>query len=1396
MPPRRPNAFEVSFPEEVHREAALRKKREEDERERRRHAELLAAQQVDQKKLKRKERENSKKQEKERRKGADPLGSTEEDVDIGGIEHEFMRPSKKVQLDLPTEYYFAKPDETRETADTYLEGEEDHSDNDEGSDGEDSDTVRARSRSIRDNGPQPPRKDRPKPIRILTDFTIFDTRHRNELVIFSKIEDEDGVDRRFEVAGLVVPYYVDEEDLVGEDGDEGGNGRGVEEVEPIYMRVGPVLGYSIDWTKDKDPFYIETPHAWYILKMPAKNYSPWYQMFYTPRRLAQLVIASAMKQKRLHFNDFVHDTLNNTVGIFGDRFVEDDLWDAADLICDIIAELQTEQPDKNIRVIPVIAHILKHASRTPTDSRQPHRRKKRLDGPSRLRITAGLLIDLRNPDLAVLKQENQNPTHVTPLIASLARGFINEELIVIGPPPPKERSQAENAMRAKAQLGILWKLIERARGGILGVDWKKEDRVTPRSNYLRKVEVGGVVYKPGDFVLVPRGKYGSKDLTLTWPRQFAHLPQDASIASYFWFARIIYIKNEEQIAHVQWLEHASQTMLNELANSQELFFCKLCNPIPLGCLVAKAQVHVNPAGSVKPDEYFVRYIHDLSLATFVAVPQDYHRCLDHYNDASNRASATAILDYCPICIAVEEDNHKMQWQYEPLPPRRERNGLDAPEARGIVFNGKVYHLFDFVLHRADKGPSHIGQIVDFVKPRHGSRTSLTLRVRKVGRIWDLVGLVNAVEGEIKDERHAFLTEEEAVIPYTDIIDKAVVLSRESFGQRISLRKWLDTSPRHFYVRFRFKKMIPEPWDTKSRVSFRDIDVCKKCTEETIAHYYDVNEFKNKMQNSPMRVMDLFGGVGAFSLGLKEGSGCLKVTHALEISPSAARTIKRNCPDTEVINQCVNTVLRYEIKKNEGHHIERPSQLWSPEVKIPIPELPAPGEVDIITAGFPCQTHSRLNMFKTANDIKSNLMLTALSWVDHYRPKYVYMENVTGFLSFHLNTKQAGLHRVEGGVTMGGLKLLIRLLLEMGYQVRYSLLQAGHYGTPQRRVRFFLIAAKGDLPLPDLPQPTHDFPQTNRLAMTMPNGDIIRPIRTNVGTAPHPFVSIEDAIGDLPKFDWKRPGQVRRNGRDEREREGVPVVVCDYKKPHCGYQGRVEYQFEPKTSYQRDARVKESNDLQHYTKTVKARKVDRVVAIPLRPGADYRSLRADMYEWQFANPISSAARSNFRPDKDSCFPTIVTNIDPMAKQSKVLHPYCKRIVTVRELARAQGFPDWFVFETHRGNVTTIHKQIGNAVPLPLARALGRELGEVLLKEWKEGRLEGVVGWEGEGHEGGGNEIELVDDEHDSDDEMEIGSVDGRDRGGFRHRPDHDEEMQDLDWDRGRDSDEDSMEGLYT
>jgi hypothetical protein len=87
-------------------------------------------------------------------------------------------------------------------------------------------------------------------------------------------------------------------------------------------------------------------------------------------------------------------------------------------------------------------------------------------------------------------------------------------------------------------------------------------------------------------------------------------------------------------------------------------------------------------------------------------------------------------------------------------------------------------------------------------------------------------------------------------------------------------------------------------------------------------------------------------------------------------------------------------------------------------------------------------------------------------------------------------------------------------------MRFALLQAGHYGTPQGRVRFFVVAAADGHPLPDMPQPTHDFPDSRTLQIKLPvGGPSIKPIRTSNGTAPHSFITIDDAISDLPRFDW-------------------------------------------------------------------------------------------------------------------------------------------------------------------------------------------------------------------------------------------------------------------------------------
>ena len=161
--------------------------------------------------------------------------------------------------------------------------------------------------------------------------------------------------------------------------------------------------------------------------------------------------------------------------------------------------------------------------------------------------------------------------------------------------------------------------------------------------------------------------------------------------------------------------------------------------------------------------------------------------------------------------------------------------------------------------------------------------------------------------------------------------------------------------------------------------------------------------------------------------------------------------RRNSPDTTVYNQCVNELLRYAIKSWRGilEDDEVPKNI-SDNTRLPPP--PRPGDIDVITAGFPwcvlisltspsdtqgepiSQPHSQLNMFQKANDIKSNLILNLLSWVDFLEPKYCIMENVRGFLSYNLNAIQVDEHRTAGGISMGGLKFLVHAMLAMKYVI--------------------------------------------------------------------------------------------------------------------------------------------------------------------------------------------------------------------------------------------------------------------------------------------------------------------------------------------------------------------------
>jgi DNA (cytosine-5)-methyltransferase 1 len=116
-------------------------------------------------------------------------------------------------------------------------------------------------------------------------------------------------------------------------------------------------------------------------------------------------------------------------------------------------------------------------------------------------------------------------------------------------------------------------------------------------------------------------------------------------------------------------------------------------------------------------------------------------------------------------------------------------------------------------------------------------------------------------------------------------------------------------------------------------------------------------------------LDLFSGVGSFSAGIAEGTGgCIRVTHSIEIAPSAAKTcayvmilithfyfllflpFSRNFPSTKVYNQCANIVLKWCIKSHYGFDVERPRPII--DNGKPLDDPIKPGDIDVIICGVP------------------------------------------------------------------------------------------------------------------------------------------------------------------------------------------------------------------------------------------------------------------------------------------------------------------------------------------------------------------------------------------------------------------------------------------------------------
>ncbi|RTI86610.1 DNA (cytosine-5-)-methyltransferase [Campylobacter jejuni] len=166
----------------------------------------------------------------------------------------------------------------------------------------------------------------------------------------------------------------------------------------------------------------------------------------------------------------------------------------------------------------------------------------------------------------------------------------------------------------------------------------------------------------------------------------------------------------------------------------------------------------------------------------------------------------------------------------------------------------------------------------------------------------------------------------------------------------------------------------------------------------------------KEQKIKMTLGSLFAGIGGIELGFKKvGFDCV---WAVEIDQKACETYKANHQNI-IINKDINDV-----------------------------KLNTLADIDILTAGFPCQAFSVAGYRKGFNDERGNVFFGILRYLEYFKPKIVFLENVK-----NLKTHDKG----------KTLKIILKELQKLGYFVKYEILNTAKYGNiPQNRERIYMI----------------------------------------------------------------------------------------------------------------------------------------------------------------------------------------------------------------------------------------------------------------------------------------------------------------------------------------------------
>lgn len=318
-------------------------------------------------------------------------------------------------------------------------------------------------------------------------------------------------------------------------------------------------------------------------------------------------------------------------------------------------------------------------------------------------------------------------------------------------------------------------------------------------------------------------------------------------------------------------------------------------------------------------------------------------------------------------------------------------------------------------------------------------------------------------------------------------------------------------------------------------------------------------------------------------------------------------------------------------------------------------------VDLIVGGPPCQGFSMAGK-RQNNDIRNQLMHSYVEFVEIIQPKMLFFENVQGFtVDFKNNNKVKNYSSI-----------LVDKLKMLGYAVNFQVVTMSDFGVPQNRKRFILFASKAtnnsQIFFETLIGNTNNFLINKNLKLP---------------------ITVSQAISDLTKSQGE-------------------VESPDTKGFTNGVYGRVSsnYQRLMRTHIKKDSLPDSHRFAKHRKETVEL--FERLMDV----GDKVIRITPSM------NLVKGLKKRGITPLKgDSVCNTITSIPDDYVHYSE------PRIMTVREHARIQSFPDDYEFKgpyttggERRKEDVPRYTQVANAVP-PL---FAEQVGNVILNFQNQGR----------------------------------------------------------------------------